>query len=102
MTRAFHGSIKDIFQVKNRAFKVYQDIRADKRLFEFFKFLQNQLTAVIEYPRPNYYSLIISSKLNDSLNSHKTYCSILKSFLENKNSEFHQFFMKTFSLLTLL
>ena len=54
MTRAFHGSIKDIFQVKNRAFKIYQRISVDKQLFEIFQFLQNQLTAVIEYPRPNY------------------------------------------------
>ena len=86
MARFLHGSSKDIFQVKNRAFEDYQGNRGDKQLFEIFQFSQNQLTAFIEYSRLNYYSLIVSSKLNNSLTSHKTYCSILKSFLENKKS----------------
>ena len=86
MIRTLHGStnvIKDIIQLKIRAFKNYQGNKVDKQLLRFFQSLQNQLTAFLEHSRKKYYSPI-SNKLNFTSTNPKTHWSIPKSFLNYK------------------
>ena len=51
--------------------------------FENFKALQYQLNISIEELKEKYYTKL-SSRLADTLTGPKTYCSILKTFLNNK------------------
>ena len=54
------------------------------KLFIKFEYLQNELKSLIEANKEKYY-LRISKRMMNPLTSTKTYGSILKSFLNNKN-----------------
>ena len=76
--------IKKLILEKNLAFKSYCYSNKSMFFFEKFKTLQYQLNMSHEESKENYYTKL-SSGLADPLTSPKTYWSILKTFLNNKN-----------------
>ena len=76
--------IKKLMLEKNLAFKSYCYSNKSMFFFEKFKALQYQLNMSIEESKEKYYT-ILSSKLADPLTTLKTYWSVLKTFLNNKN-----------------
>ena len=69
---------------KNLAFKSYCCFNRNIFPLEKFKALQYQLYISIEEPKEKFYTKL-SSRLADPLTIPKTYWSILKTFLNNKN-----------------
>ena len=76
--------IKKLMIEKKLAFKSYCSNR-NMFLLEKFKALQYELRISIEESKEKYYTKLLS-RLADPLTSPKTYWSILKTFLNKKNS----------------
>ena len=68
---------------KNRAFNAYSRDRNNTDLFNKFQSLQAHLKTSVEESKQNYYSRL-SNKLLGSKTSPKSYCLILKTFLNNR------------------
>ena len=64
-------------------YRIYILSNKNPQTFEKVKYLQNQLKLLIESNKERYY-LRISKKLMDPVTSANTYCSVLKSWLNNK------------------
>ena len=75
--------IKKLMVEKNLAFKSYCCSNKNMFLLEKFKTLQNKLKIFIEESKEKYFTKL-SSRLADPLFSSKTYWSISKTFLNNK------------------
>ena len=75
--------IKKLVLHKNRGFNAYSRDKNNTDLFNKIPSLQAHLKTSTEESKQNYYSRL-SNKLLDSKTSPKSYCSILKAFLNNK------------------
>ena len=78
----FNNNIKQLIQEKNNTFKSYILCDKSPQIVEKVKSLQKQLQCLISKK----YFLRISEKLMDPITSAKTYRSILKTLVNNKNS----------------
>ena len=76
--------IKKLMTEKNLAFKSYCCSNRNMFLLKKFKALRYQFDISIEESKEKYYTKL-SSRLADPLTSPKTYWSLLKTFLKNKN-----------------
>ena len=77
------NKIKQLIQEINNTYRSYILSNKNPQIFEKVKYLQNQLKFLTESIKERY-CLRISKKLKDPMTSAKTYCSILKSLLNNK------------------
>ena len=77
------NKIKQLIQEINNKYRSYILSKKNPQIFEKVKYLQNQLKFLTESIKERY-CLRISKKLKDPMTSAKTYCSILKSLLNNK------------------
>ena len=68
---------------KNRAFNAYCRDRNNTDLFNKFQSLQAHLKTSVEESKQNYYSRL-PNKLLGSKTSPKSYCSVLKTYLNNR------------------
>ena len=78
-----NSKIKGLIQEMNIAKKCYFQNDKDIQLFRRFQCKQNLLSVTIEKSKEQFYSRI-STKLRDLTISLRAYCSILKTFLNNK------------------
>ena len=88
------SEIKKLINEKNPTDKSYCHFNKNVFLLEQFKLLLNQLNVLIKNPKQGRYSNL-SSKIVNPATSSKTYCSILKTFLNYKkipciHSLFHE------------
>ena len=82
--RNLPSTISNISQEKNNTYRSYILNDKNPQIFHKVKYLQNQLKNLIEHNLEKYY-LRVSKKLIDPMTSPRTYWSILKTLLINKN-----------------
>ena len=78
-----NDNIKKLINVKNRACAPYRLNKNNSSTFQHFQFLQSRLNSLIEKSKLKCYARL-SKKLLDPATSPKSYWSILKIFLNNK------------------
>ena len=78
-----NSKIKQLIQEINNTYRIYILSNKNPQIFEKVNYLQNQLKLLTESNKERYY-LRISKKLMDPMTSAKTYWSILKLLLSNK------------------
>ena len=76
-------NIKELIHDKNQAYKSYRQNKNNIFFVHQFELLQSKLNSLIEKSKPNYYTRL-SKKLSGPMTSPKSYWSILKTFLNNK------------------
>ena len=79
-----NNKIKQLIQKINNTSRIYILSNKNLQIFQKMNYLQNQLKLLTESNKESYY-LRISKKLMDPMARAKTYWSILKSLLNNKN-----------------
>ena len=79
-----NNRVKELINEKNDTFQCYLHSNKDPKLFNKVKYIQNESKSLIEANKEKYHSSILK-RMKNSLTSTKTYWSILKSLLNNKN-----------------
>ena len=79
-----NNRVKELINEKNDTFQCYLHSNKDPKLFNKVKYIQNESKSLIEANKEKYHSSI-PKRMKNSLTSTKTYWSILKSLLNNKN-----------------
>ena len=79
----FNSKIKHLIQEKNNAYQLYRNNKTSACFRNRLNFLQDSLKNLIEMSKQKYFSRI-ASKLTMTRKSPKTYCFLLKVFLNNK------------------
>ena len=80
---SINKNIKELIHDKNQAYKSYRQNKNNIFFVYQFELLQSKLNSLIVKPKSSYYARL-SKKLLDPMSSLKSYWSILKTFLNNK------------------
>ena len=78
-----NNRVKELTNEKSDTFQCYLHRNKDPKLFNKVEYLQNEWKSLIKAKKEKYYSRIWKRMMN-TLTSTKTYCSILKWFINNK------------------